>query len=161
MATLIGKVGMVMKGDWSSSATYEVLDAVTYNGSLYIAKQAVPVNTLPTNTTYWQLGATGDIPTKAEIIRATTGSSPTTLTLPIKRTTSGGKVFFIMAMQRSNSSSSYSGFGIFKIYGTPGEAVWIHKTGLDGISSVQFDSAEAAGNLIISSIGYMNITIIY
>lgn len=54
MATDLGKVGIVMKGTWSSSATYEVLDAVSYNGSLYIAKQAVPANTTPTNTTYWQ-----------------------------------------------------------------------------------------------------------
>ena len=55
MATDLGKVGIVMKGTWSSSATYEVLDAVSYNNGLYIAKQAVPANTLPTNTTYWQV----------------------------------------------------------------------------------------------------------
>lgn len=54
MATDLGKVGIVMKGDWSSSATYEVLDAVSYNGGLYIAKQDVSANTAPTNTTYWQ-----------------------------------------------------------------------------------------------------------
>lgn len=54
MATNVGRVGIVMKGAWSSSATYEVLDAVSYNNGLYIAKQAVPANTLPTNTTYWQ-----------------------------------------------------------------------------------------------------------
>ena len=55
MATDLGKVGIVMKGAWSSSATYEVLDAVSYNDGLYIAKQAVPANTLPTNATYWQV----------------------------------------------------------------------------------------------------------
>ena len=54
MATDLGKVGMVMKGTWSSSATYEIMDVVGYNNGLYIAKQAVPANTLPTNTTYWQ-----------------------------------------------------------------------------------------------------------
>ena len=53
-ATDLGKVGIVMKGAWSSSPTYEALDAVSYNGGLYIAKQAVPANTAPTNTTYWQ-----------------------------------------------------------------------------------------------------------
>ena len=53
-ATDLGKVGIVMKGTWSSSAPYEALDAVSYNGGLYIAKQAVPANTVPTNTTYWQ-----------------------------------------------------------------------------------------------------------
>lgn len=55
MATDLGKVGIVMKGNWSSSATYEGLDAVSYNGGFYIAKQAVPANTVPTNTTYWQV----------------------------------------------------------------------------------------------------------
>ena len=60
MATDLGKVGMVMKGAWSSSATYEVLDAVSYNGGLYIAKQAVPANTAPTNTTYWQAAITAE-----------------------------------------------------------------------------------------------------
>ena len=54
MATDLGKVGMVTKGTWSNSTTYEVLDTVTYNGTLYVAKQAVPAGTLPTNTTYWQ-----------------------------------------------------------------------------------------------------------
>lgn len=54
MATDLGKVGIVMKGVWSNSATYEVLDAVSYNGGLYVARQAVPANTAPTNSTYWQ-----------------------------------------------------------------------------------------------------------
>lgn len=57
MATDLGKVAMRMRGSWSSSATYEVLDAVTYSNGLYIAKQAVPANTAPTNTTYWQAAA--------------------------------------------------------------------------------------------------------
>lgn len=61
MATDLGKVGMRMRGDWSSSSTYEVMDVVSYNGGLYIAKQAVPANTLPTNTTYWMLGVKNTI----------------------------------------------------------------------------------------------------
>ena len=55
MATDLGKVGMRMRGNWDSSTAYEVLDAVTYNNALYIAKQNVPANTVPTNTTYWQV----------------------------------------------------------------------------------------------------------
>lgn len=55
MATDLGKVGIRMRGNWSNSATYEVLDAVTYNNALYIAKYSVPAGTLPTNTTYWQI----------------------------------------------------------------------------------------------------------
>ena len=57
MATDLGKVGIRMRETWNSSTAYEVLDAVTYQGSLYIAKQAVPANTVPTNTTYWQLSS--------------------------------------------------------------------------------------------------------
>lgn len=53
MATLVGKVGIVAKGAYNSASTYEALDAVSYLGSLYIAKQNVPANTAPTNTTYW------------------------------------------------------------------------------------------------------------
>lgn len=55
MATLIGRVGMVIKGAWDSSVAYDTLDVVTYNNNTYIAKQASPAGTLPTNTTYWQL----------------------------------------------------------------------------------------------------------
>jgi hypothetical protein len=57
--TDLGKVGMRARGDWNSSTAYEVLDVVTYNNGLYIAKQAVPANTAPTNTTYWQLAVNG------------------------------------------------------------------------------------------------------
>ena len=56
MATDVGRVGLVTKGTWNSSSTYENLDVVTYNNGIYIAKQNVPANTLPTNTTYWQKG---------------------------------------------------------------------------------------------------------
>ena len=56
-ATDLGKVGMVVKGAWSNSATYEILDLVYYDGASYIAKRDVPANTAPTNTTYWQLAA--------------------------------------------------------------------------------------------------------
>lgn len=56
MATDVGKVGIVMKGAYNSENTYENLDCVSYNGGLYIAKQNVPANTAPTNTTYWQVG---------------------------------------------------------------------------------------------------------
>lgn len=78
MATLVGKVGMVMKGDWSSSATYEALDAVSYNNALYIAKQNVPANTAPTNTTYWQVAI--DAATKADKVGSTTAGRIASLT---------------------------------------------------------------------------------
>ena len=54
MATDLGKVGMVMKGDYNSASTYEALDVVTYNNALYVAIQSVPAGVAPTNATYWQ-----------------------------------------------------------------------------------------------------------
>lgn len=53
----VGRVSFVMKGAWNLATSYEKLDAVSYNGSLYIAKQDVPGGTAITNTTYWQLAA--------------------------------------------------------------------------------------------------------
>lgn len=55
MATDLGKVGIRIRGTWNSSNTYETMDLVYYNNSSYIAKQAVPANTTPTDTTYWQV----------------------------------------------------------------------------------------------------------
>lgn len=55
MSVLVGRVGLVVKGAWDSSVAYAAMDVVTYNNSTYIAKQAVPAGTLPTNTTYWEL----------------------------------------------------------------------------------------------------------
>lgn len=52
---LVGRVGLEVKGAWDSSVAYATMDVVTYNNSTYIAKQAVPAGTLPTNTTYWEL----------------------------------------------------------------------------------------------------------
>ena len=53
----VGRVSFIMKGAWNLATNYEKLDAVSYNGSLYIAKQDVPGGTAITNTTYWQLAA--------------------------------------------------------------------------------------------------------
>lgn len=79
MATDIGKVGIVMKGDWSSSATYEVLDAVSYENGLYIAKYSVPAGTEPTNTTYWQKAITTPPAKTAINLDQTINPSPVTL----------------------------------------------------------------------------------
>lgn len=73
MATDLGKVGMRMRGDWNSSTVYEVLDAVSYAGGLYIAKQAVPANTLPTNTTYWQLAIDNNVVVESSKITPAAG----------------------------------------------------------------------------------------
>lgn len=53
--TVLGAVGVLPVGEWSSANTYNRLDIVTYQGSSYVAIDDVPLNTLPTDTTYWQL----------------------------------------------------------------------------------------------------------
>lgn len=92
MATDLGKVGMRMRGDWSSSATYEVLDTVGYNGATYIAKQAVPANTLPTNTTYWQAAINNA--TVAETVDLSTIGATTTGSLIIRKSGNVVSIFF-------------------------------------------------------------------
>lgn len=55
MATqILGKVGMVLKGEYNNATNYQKLDVVIYNGQSYVAKENTTGN-LPTNTTYWQL----------------------------------------------------------------------------------------------------------
>lgn len=60
--TKIGKVMILLKGDYDSNAQYIRLDAVKYQGSLYIARKD-NVGIAPTNSEYWQLSAEkGDKP---------------------------------------------------------------------------------------------------
>lgn len=61
----IGRVRIGWKGEWDDSTSYDALDAVTYEGASYIARQDVPSGTTPgTDPDYWQLmadkGETGD-----------------------------------------------------------------------------------------------------
>ena len=53
MSASAGKVLLTPKGDFSTSATYSILDWVRYNGGVYVAKQTTTGN-LPTDTTYWE-----------------------------------------------------------------------------------------------------------
>lgn len=55
--TTLGTVAMTPKGEYNSSAYYEYLDIVLYNGLSYIAKKNSN-NVLPTNSEYWQLFST-------------------------------------------------------------------------------------------------------
>jgi len=52
----IGVVGFVGKGNWNSSATYNQLNVVYYNGSSYVARVDVPANITPgtSSESYWQ-----------------------------------------------------------------------------------------------------------
>ena len=53
-----GRVLLMPKGDYSPTEPYTLLDVVAYQGASYVAKGSTTGN-LPTDTTYWQLLASG------------------------------------------------------------------------------------------------------
>ena len=57
--TPLAKVGMVNKGTYSASATYNSLDFVYYNGSSYVAKKDGLTGVTPAEGTNWQYLAKG------------------------------------------------------------------------------------------------------
>lgn len=58
MATYnLGRFILNPRGTYSSSANYNKLDFVLYNGSSYVCKADSTTNIVPTNTTYWQMMA--------------------------------------------------------------------------------------------------------
>ena len=52
----LGKILIIPKGDYDSSATYEFLDLVRHSGTSWLAKKNVPAGIEPTtvNAEYWQ-----------------------------------------------------------------------------------------------------------
>lgn len=59
MAVAYGTIAIVPKGVWNAGTEYNVGNLVELDGSSYVAKAKPPVGTLPTNTAYWQVSATG------------------------------------------------------------------------------------------------------
>lgn len=61
---ILGKVSVILKGEYNASTTYVKLDIITYQGESYIAKTTT-VGNLPTNTEYWdKLAEKGYTPIK-------------------------------------------------------------------------------------------------
>lgn len=52
----VGRVGIVPRGAYNATTTYEPLDLVEYNGGSYVNKSGC-VSMDPTHTTYWQVSA--------------------------------------------------------------------------------------------------------
>lgn len=140
MATLIGRVGMVIKGDWDSSVAYDTLDVVTYNNNTYIAKQASPAGTLPTNTTYWQLSL--DASLLANKVSGATSGNFAGLDSNGNLTDSGHKHSDYLTQHQDISGKADKVSGA-----TEGNLA-----GLDVNGNIT-DSGIAAGNTSISSIG--------
>lgn len=58
MAYNLGRIGLLIKGEYNSNTTYENLDVVSYDGSSYVAKGSCK-NVIPTTKTSWMLLASG------------------------------------------------------------------------------------------------------
>ncbi len=58
MSASAGRVLILLKGEYNSATSYQMLDAVRYNGSLYIAKKATLGN-VPQDGENWMLCASG------------------------------------------------------------------------------------------------------
>lgn len=54
-----GIIGTVPRGEFDPNVKYELLNLVSYDGSSYVAHTDPPLGTLPTNTDYWQISASG------------------------------------------------------------------------------------------------------
>ena len=52
-----GRVGFIIRGDYSATETYDFLDVVYYNGSSYVAKKLTTGNTPQASDDYWQVMA--------------------------------------------------------------------------------------------------------
>ena len=46
-------------GEWSDEEQYHALDLVSYEGSSYVCRKTAPIGTLPTETEYWMVSASG------------------------------------------------------------------------------------------------------
>ena len=67
-STLNWSKGYPYRGGWSSTTSYGVLDAVTSQGSSYLAKQP-SLNVVPPNATYWGLlAAAGDANLRSTVV---------------------------------------------------------------------------------------------
>ncbi len=57
-----GAVALIPKGEFDATKQYAVNDLVSYNGSSFIVKAVPPIGTLPTNTAYFTVNASGTSP---------------------------------------------------------------------------------------------------
>lgn len=95
----LGQVAIVPRGAYAAATTYNPLDAVSYQGGMYLCLQTTTGNA-PTNTTYWSVMTLG-IQSVAATVSGTsisftlTLSDNTTVTTPaqsITQTTVGDHV---------------------------------------------------------------------
>lgn len=70
--TNAGRIGFLIKGEYSPTATYDFLDVVFYDGASYVAKKVTIGNTPARSDEYWQVLAEGGTLTENSDISDTT-----------------------------------------------------------------------------------------
>lgn len=70
--TNAGRIGFLIKGDYSPTATYDFLDVVFYDHASYVAKKLTTGNVPVRNNEYWQIFAEGGTLTENSDISDTT-----------------------------------------------------------------------------------------
>ncbi len=63
-----GAVALIPKGEFDATKQYAVNDLVSYNGSSFIVKAVPPIGTLPTNTAYFAVNASGTSPATSSTV---------------------------------------------------------------------------------------------
>lgn len=63
-----GAVALIPKGEFDATEQYAVNDLVSYNGSSFIVKAVPPIGTLPTNTAYFTINASGTSPATSSTV---------------------------------------------------------------------------------------------
>lgn len=128
----LGKVSITVKGAWSSSTAYEILDVVTSGGGSYIAKQAVPAGTALTNTSYWivltEKGAKGDTGNTGP--QGPTGNGIASIS---KTGTSGNVDTYTITMSNGDTYTfTVTNGSVTSVDGLTGDVVLDYKANIDG-----------------------------
>lgn len=161
----LDRVSIVPKGAWNNNIAYERLDLVSYNGSSYIAKKDVPINTQISNSEYWKLVAAKGTDGKdgKDGINGTNGTNGTngedgngiSSIVELDVTHEPGHIDTYRIIFTNNNTFD---FGIYNgINGIDGEAGETGETGAtgNGISSVtELDVNHSPGHTDIYSINF-------
>lgn len=77
-----GRIGFVIRGTYDSTATYDFLDTVYFEGSSYVAKKATIGNEPKENDEYWQiLAKVGSVGSNGSMIYSGTSAPSSSLGL--------------------------------------------------------------------------------
>lgn len=122
--TTLGAVGILPVGDWGNSSAYDRLNAVKYQGSMYVALEDVPAGVVPTNTTYWMLMAE-----KGESVQSVEKTSTSGLVDTYTMTMSSGRTFTFTVTNGEKGDTGATG-----ATGATGNGIQsIYKTGTSGL----------------------------